>query len=136
MTQVSTGPPTITTHPTSQLTTVSMSVTLNCEGTGRGSITYQWQTRNINGGQWSNISNSNNSRLVVRNLQESQRYRCVVFNEAGGTRSNIVRIAVLSRSQSISCVKFMIILHRNHHSPNKYYRYSIARCHINLFIIY
>ena len=97
MTQMSTGPPTITTHPTSQLTTVSISVTLNCEGTGRGSITYQWQTRNINGGQWSDISNSNNRRLVVSNLQESQQYRCVVSNEVGGTRSNVVTVTVLSK---------------------------------------
>ncbi|XP_065917563.1 roundabout homolog 1-like [Dysidea avara] len=96
------GPPTITTHPTSQLTTISMRVTLNCEGTGRGSITYQWQARNINGGQWSVISNSNNRRLsnnsrrlVVRNLQESQQYRCVVFNEAGGTRSYVATVTVL-----------------------------------------
>ena len=94
MTQVSTGPPNITTHPTSQLTTVSMSVTLNCEGTGRGSITYQWQTRNINGGQWSNISSSNN--LAVSNLQESQQYRCVVSNEAGGTKSSVATVTVLS----------------------------------------
>ena len=97
MTQVSTGPPTITTHPTSQLTTVSMSVTLNCEGTGRGSITYQWQTRNINGGQWSDISNSNNRRLDVSNLQESQQYRCVVSNEASETRSNVATVTVLSK---------------------------------------
>ena len=97
MTQVSTGPPTITTDPTSQLTTVSMSVTLNCEGTGRGSITYQWQTRNINGGQWSDISNSNNRRLVVSNLQESQQYRCVVSNEAGRIRSNVATVSVLSK---------------------------------------
>ena len=73
-----------------------MSVTLNCEGTGRGSITYQWQTRNINGGQWSVISNSNNRALVVSNLQESQRYRCVVSNEAGGTRSDVATVTVLS----------------------------------------
>ena len=94
---MSTGPPTITTHPTSQLTTVSMSVSLNCEGTGRGSITYQWQTRNINGGQWYDISNNNNRRLVVSNLQESQRYRCVVSNEAGRTRSNVATVTVLSK---------------------------------------
>ena len=95
MTQMSTGPPTITTHPTSQLTTVSMNVTLNCEGTGRGSIAYQWQTRNINGGRWSNISD--NRRLVVSNLQEPQQYRCVVSNEAGGTRSNVATVTVLSK---------------------------------------
>ena len=97
MTQVSTGPTTITTHPTSQLTTVNMSVTLNCEGTGRGSITYQWQTRNIYGGQWSVISNSNNRRLVVRNLQESQQYRCIVSNEAGSIISHVAIVTVLSK---------------------------------------
>ena len=90
-----TGPPTITTHPTSQLTNVSMSVTLDCEGTGRGSITYHWETRNINGGQWMNISNS--KTLVVRNLEQSQQYRCVVSNEAGSTRSNVATITILSK---------------------------------------
>ena len=112
-----TGPPTITTHPASQLTTASMSVTLNCEGTGRGSITYQWQTRNINGGQWSDISNSNNRRLVV---QESQQYRCVVSNEDGGTRSSAAIITTLSK-QLYSWLAGIILLYRNHHSPIKYY---------------
>ena len=97
MTQVSTGPPTITTHPTSQLTTLSMSVTLNCEGTGRGSITYQWETSNINGGQWMNISNSNSKTLAVGTLEQSQQYRCVVSNEAGSTRSNVATVTVLSK---------------------------------------
>ena len=96
MTQVFTGPPTITTHPTGQLTNVSMSVTLDCEGTGRGSITYHWETSNINGGQWMNISNSNRRRYIVRNIQQSQQYRCVVSNEAGITRSNVAAVTVLS----------------------------------------
>ena len=89
------GPPTITTHPTSQLTTVSMSVTLNCEGTGGGSITYQWQIRSINGGRWRDTSD--NRRLVVSNLQESEQYRCVVSNEAGGTTSNVANVSILSK---------------------------------------
>jgi len=97
MTKVSTGPPTITINPTSQLTVVSMSVTLNCEGTGRGPITYQWQKDNINGRRWSDIGNSKNRRLVVRNLQESQQYRCVVSNEAGGTTSNVAIVMILSK---------------------------------------
>ena len=97
MTQVFTGPPTITTHPTSQLITVSMSVTLNCEGTGRGSITYQWETSNINGGQWMIFSDSNSETLVVRNLEQSQQYRCVVSNEAGSTRSDVATVTVLSK---------------------------------------
>ena len=97
MTQVFTGPPTITTHPTSQLITVSMSVTLECKGTGRGSITYQWETSNINGGQWMIFSDSNSETLVVRNLEQSQQYRCVVSNEAGSTRSDVATITVLSK---------------------------------------
>ena len=104
-TQVFTGPPTITTYPTSQLTTVSMSITLNCEGTGRGLITYQWQNKNVNGGRWRSISNSNNSRLVVRRLQDSRQYRCVVSNEAGRTPSNQSTITVLSKfCHSVKCV--------------------------------
>ena len=95
--QVFTGPPTITTHPTSQLITVNMSVTLKCNGTGRGLITYQWETSNVNGGQWMNITDSNSKRLVVRKLEQSQQYRCVVSNEAGSTRSNVATVTVLSK---------------------------------------
>ena len=97
MTQLFTGPPTITTHPTSQLTNISMSVTLDCEGTGRGSITYQWETSNINRGQWTTICDSNSKTLVVRN---SQQYRCVVSNEAGSTRSDVATVTILSRFYS------------------------------------
>ena len=96
MTQVFIGPPTITTHPTSQLTNISMSVTLDCEGTGRGSITYQWETSNINGGQWMKIDNSNTRTFSITNLEQSQQYRCVASNEAGNTRSDVATVTVLS----------------------------------------
>ena len=91
-----TGPPTITTHPVSQLTNVSISVTLDCKGTGKGSIAYQWETSNINGGKWVKISTSNSCTLVLGTLEQSQQYRCVVSNEAGSTRSNVVTVTVLS----------------------------------------
>ena len=91
-----TGPPTIATHPASQLTNVSISVILDCEGIGGGSITYQWQTSNINGRQWMSIINSNSSTFVVGTMEQSQQYRCVVSNEAGSTRSNVATITVLS----------------------------------------
>ena len=90
-------PPVIVTHPTSHLVTISTSVTLDCKGTGRGSITYHWETSNINGGQWMNISNSNSRTLVVRNLEQSQQYRCVASNEAGSTRSDVAIVTVLSK---------------------------------------
>ena len=94
------GPPTITTHPTSQLTNVSMSVTLNCEGTGRGSITYHWETSNINGGQWMNNYDSSSKTLIIDTLEQSQQYRCVVSNEAGSTRSNVATIIILGKFHS------------------------------------
>ena len=97
MIQVSIGPPIITTHPISQLINNSISVTLDCEGTSRRSITYQWETSNINGGQWMNISNNNNKTLVLGTLEQSQQYRCVVSNEAGNTRSNVATVTVLSK---------------------------------------
>ena len=96
MTQTFTGPPIIKTHPTSQLTNISMSVTLRCKGSGE-SIAYQWETSNINGEQWMNISGGNSKTLVVRNLEQSQQYRCVVSNEAGSTRSDVATVTVLSK---------------------------------------
>ena len=84
-------------HPSNHLITIAMTVTLDCEGTGRGSITYHWETSNINGGQWMNISNSNSRRYIVRNLEQSQQYRCVVSNEAGSTRSDVATVTVLSK---------------------------------------
>ena len=101
MTQVFTGPPTITTHPTSQLKNVSMSVTLDCEGTGRGSITYHWETSNDNGGQWMNFNNTNSKTLVVWKLEQSHWFRCVVSNEAGSSRSNIATVTVLSELSAV-----------------------------------
>ena len=76
---------------------ITEAIVLLCEGTGGGSITYQWESSIINGGQWVDVSNSNNKRLVVRNLEQSQQYRCVVSNEAGSTTSNVATIAVLSK---------------------------------------
>ena len=74
-----------------------MSVSLDCEGTGKGSITYQWETSNINGGQWVNMSDGNTKTLVMRSLEQSQQYRCVVSNKAGSTRSNFAAVTVLSK---------------------------------------
>ena len=74
-----------------------MSITLDCNGTGRGSITYQWEKSSINGGEWIDMNISNNKTLVVGTLEQSQQYRCVVSNEAGSTRSNVATVTVLSK---------------------------------------
>ena len=94
------GPPNITTQPTSQLTTVNMSVILTCEATGVGPITYRWEVKNINGEEWMSISNSNNTKLV-RNLQQSEQYRCVASNQFNRTESNIATVNVLSKCATI-----------------------------------
>ena len=94
------------THPSSQLVTSNMSFTLDCEGTGRGSITYQWETRNINRRRWMKISNSSSLRLSIPNLEESQLYRCIVSNEAGSTRSSVATVNVLSKC----AIKYIILL--------------------------
>ena len=91
-----TGPPTITTHPISRLTSDSMNVTLNCEGIGGGNITYQWQTWNIGEMQWKNVSINGTETFVVSDLDESRKYRCVVSNEAGKTISNVSTVTTLS----------------------------------------
>ena len=76
---------------------IAEAIVLLCEGTGGGSITYRWESSNINGEKWVDVSNSNNKRLIVRKLEQSQQYRCIVSNEAGSTRSDVATIAVLSK---------------------------------------
>ena len=121
---VFTGPPTIITHPTSQLTTMSMSVTLDCEGTGNGKITYHWESKGIDSRKWMNIRNSNRKKLVVRNLEQSQQYRCVVSNKAGSPKSNIATVTVLS--EYTFCDNYYILINnlinRDHHSASQFYQ--------------
>ena len=109
------GFPTVTTHPNSQLTISNVSVTLDCEGNGTRidgkPIEYQWENSNINGGNWMTIDNSNGKQLVVKNLEQSERFRCVVYNDVGGTPSNIAIITVLSKCMVYSYVKHCILFY-------------------------
>ena len=68
---------------------------LNCRGTGRGSIAYQWESRRNKIERWMIISNTR--KLNLKNLKQSQQYRCVASNEAGSTRSDIATVTVLSK---------------------------------------
>ena len=77
------------------VTNASESVTLNCEGIGGGSITYQWETSDITEDQWMEISNSNGEKLVIRKLDKSERYRCIASNEAGSTASNVSTVTLM-----------------------------------------
>ena len=89
--------PNIKTHPKSQLVTSYMSINLDCEGDGLGKIKYQWEYRKSNESQWMTIDNSNTTRLVVKNLQQSEQFRCIVSNEAGEIESEIGTLTVLSK---------------------------------------
>ena len=113
-----TGPPTIIIHPISHMTTVNLSVTLSCEGTGKGSIRYLWESSS-NGEPWVQISNSNKRNFTAKDLYQSQGYRCVVFNEAGRTTSNVANITVLSECVKIVTTGMLLLIecmNRNHHS--------------------
>ena len=79
------------------VTNASESVTLSCKGTGGGSITYQWETSEVVKDQWKEISNSNGEILVIRNLQKSERYRCIASNEAGSTVSVASTVTLLGK---------------------------------------
>ena len=88
--------PVVLTHPASQVIRKGMNVTLSCSGTGGGSVAYYWETSTITG-KWMKIVKSNDSKLVVRNLEQSQQYRCVVSNNSGSARSNVAIITVLGK---------------------------------------
>ena len=84
-------------HPRSQCIAADASIYLHCEGTGGGSITYHWETSNINGGGWGIINDNNRQLLNLNGLEQSQQYRCIVSNEAGSTLSRVATITVLSK---------------------------------------
>jgi len=91
-----TGPPVFLTHPTSHIVTVGMTISLYCN-VSAFIVSYAWEWRSINGGSWSRISNSQSYKYDVRNIQQSQQYRCVAGNDAGALISNVATIEVLSK---------------------------------------
>ena len=91
------GPPTITTHPTNKVVNASVGVTLNCRATSKKPITYQWEYIPANKNQWSTITGGNSGSIFVRNLMNSEKYRCKVSNEAGSTISNIAVVTLMGK---------------------------------------
>ena len=92
-----TGPPVIVTHPTNGVISAKEIITLNCKATGGGSITYLWQFSVVDGGQWISIMDSSTEKFIVRNLRQSERYRCIVSNEAGNTISNASTVTLMGK---------------------------------------
>ena len=74
-----------------------MSVTLNCEAAGGGLIMYNWETSDIAKDQWTLIGDSDGPKLVIRNLEKSEKYRCVASNDAGSTISNSSTVSFLGK---------------------------------------
>ena len=90
-----TGPPVFLAHPASHIVTVGMTVSLYCNVSGIR-VSYAWERRS-NGGKWSRIRNSGSYKYDVRNIRQSQQYRCISGNRAGTIISNAATIQVLSK---------------------------------------
>ena len=89
MTQVFTGPPTITTHPVhSSDIPVGRNITLTCRASGLGILSYSWERSS--GSSWTPVSNDNTiSYTTDTTLAIGQyMYRCRVSNDAGLVVSN------------------------------------------------
>ena len=89
MTQVFTGPPTITTHPVhNNDIPVRRSITLTCKAIGTGTLVYSWERSS--GSSWTTVSNDNTTSYTTdTTLAIGQyMYRCRVSNDAGSVVSN------------------------------------------------
>ena len=91
------GLPIITTHPNGEVINATESVTLNCMASGRGPLTYRWQNCPIDRNEWK-YTFVNSTSIPVRNLIHSEKYRCIVSNEAGKTISNTAIVTLMGKS--------------------------------------
>ena len=91
-----TGPPIFLTHPTSHIVTVGMNVTLYCNVSSAVSAPFVWERR-TDSRSWERIDNTQSYKYTVRNIQQTQQYRCVAGNDAGALVSNAATIEVLSK---------------------------------------
>ena len=90
-----TGPPIFLKHPTSHIVTVGMNVTLYCN-VSAVRVTFTWE-RSTDGNSWSRIRDTQRYNYVVRNIQQTEQYRCIAGNPAGALVSNAATIEVLSK---------------------------------------
>ena len=90
------GPPIFLTHPTSHIVTVGMTVTLYCNVSSAIRVSFIW-LRRTDGSPWDRIDPSQNYKYIVRNIQQTEQYRCLAGNNAGALYSNAATIEVLSK---------------------------------------
>ena len=72
-----------------------MNVTLYCNVSSAVRVSFTWERRIDS--SWSRISDSQRSYYVVRNIQQTEQYRCAAGNDAGALYSNAATIEVLSK---------------------------------------
>ena len=113
------GPPVFLTHPNSHVVTVGMNVSLYCNVSGTV-VSYGWEMRSTNGSLWSRISNSNNYRYNVRNIQQSKQYRCVAGNDAGSVTSKTATVQILSELFDLNSNLFNLTDCRDHFSSTQH----------------
>ena len=73
-----------------------MDVTLYCNVSSAVEVAFAWERR-TDGSSWERIPNTQNYKYVMRNIQQTQQYRCVPGNNAGTLVSNAATIEVLSK---------------------------------------
>ena len=72
-----------------------MNVTLYCNVSSAVSVSFAWERRN-DSSSWKRIDNTQSYKYVVRNIQQTQQYRCVAGNDADTLVSNVAPIELLS----------------------------------------
>ena len=91
--------------------------------------------RSITGGSWSRISNSNNHKYDVRNIQQSKQYRCVAGNDAGSVASKTAAIQILSALIDLNNKLSNLTDCRDHFSSTQQTNINRLNYYINLYII-
>ena len=89
-----TGRAIIVTHPNDAIINASQRVVLICQGSGKGTLSYEWQVYNFDESNWENLT-VNATNILVWRLRASEKYRCIVYNEAGGSISNISTVFLM-----------------------------------------
>ena len=72
-----------------------MTVTLYCN-VSAVIVVFVWE-KTTDGSSWSRIRDTQRSYYVVRNIQQTEQYRCLTGNDAGVLYSNTATIEVLSK---------------------------------------
>ena len=85
------------THPTDDVINATTSTTLHCETSSTENHEYHWENNHEDERQWRKIQGSNGGNLIVRNLPYSEKYRCIVTNDAGSTVSNTATVFLMGK---------------------------------------